>query len=53
MTRIKTYINGIGVHLPGKPILNDEVEDYLGRINGNDSRLKERILKNNGIKSRH
>ncbi|MFK8045647.1 MAG: 3-oxoacyl-[acyl-carrier-protein] synthase III C-terminal domain-containing protein [Crocinitomicaceae bacterium] len=53
MTKIKTYINGIGVHLPGKPVLNHEVEDYLGRINGNDSRLKERILKNNGIKSRH
>ncbi|MFK8038573.1 MAG: 3-oxoacyl-[acyl-carrier-protein] synthase III C-terminal domain-containing protein [Crocinitomicaceae bacterium] len=53
MTKVRTYINGIGIHLPGQPIFNNEVEDYLGRINGNDSRLKERILKNNGITSRH
>ncbi|WP_027420607.1 StlD/DarB family beta-ketosynthase [Crocinitomix catalasitica] len=47
------YINSIGAFLPGNPISNHEIEDYLGRIHGKDSRLKNRILKNNGIQSRY
>src|SRR5262245_33798678 len=47
------YITAMGKFLPGPPISNDEVEDYLGKIGGKPSRLKDRILKQNGILSRH
>ncbi|PHR49658.1 MAG: hypothetical protein COA32_00585 [Fluviicola sp.] len=49
----KVYINSLGVFLPGDPIGNDEMEDYIGRINGESSKLGGRILKNNGIKTRY
>lgn len=49
----KTFINSIGVYLPGEPISNDEMENYLGMIHGQPSRLRERILSNNGIQSRY
>jgi 3-oxoacyl-[acyl-carrier-protein] synthase-3 len=47
------YITAMGKFLPGPPISNDEMEDYLGMIGGRPSRLKARILKQNGILSRH
>lgn len=49
----KVYINGISAFLPGEAISNDEMENYLGVINGTPSRLRERILKNNGITRRY
>ncbi|HOY04725.1 MAG TPA: 3-oxoacyl-[acyl-carrier-protein] synthase III C-terminal domain-containing protein [Saprospiraceae bacterium] len=47
------FITSTGVFLPGEPISNDEMEDYLGRINGSPSAAKSRVLKQNGIQSRH
>ncbi|WP_273566105.1 beta-ketoacyl-ACP synthase III [Maribacter halichondriae] len=47
------YINAIGKYLPGKPIDNDEMEEYLGMIDGQPSRSKSRMLTQNGIKSRY
>lgn len=47
------YITSAGIFLPNNPISNDEMEDYLGRLNGNESTLKSRILKQNGIKKRY
>ena len=49
----KVYITAIGSYLPNNPISNEEMEDYLGRINGEGSSVKSRILNQNGIKSRH
>lgn len=49
----KVYITGAGKFLPGQPVSNEEMEDYLGKIQGKPSRLKERMLKQNGIRSRH
>lgn len=49
----KTYINSIGVFLPNEPVSNDEMENYLGQVGGRPSRLRSRILKQNGIVSRH
>src|ERR1043165_1556404 len=46
------YITSLGKFLPGEPIANDAVEDYLGLIGGKPSRLKSRILKQNGIQTR-
>ncbi|MBD0778083.1 3-oxoacyl-ACP synthase [Maribacter sp. ANRC-HE7] len=47
------YINAIGKFLPGNPIDNDEMENYLGMINGKPSRSKSRMLAQNGIKNRY
>ena len=47
------YITAIGSFLPGEPVGNDEMEDYLGRIGGKPSRTKARILKENGIRTRY
>src|ERR1041384_3225564 len=47
------YINALGKFLPGEPVSNDEMESHLGLVGGKPSRLKSRILKQNGIQSRH
>lgn len=47
------YINSIGKFLPGEPISNDQMEDYLGKIGGRPSKVKNRILKSNGIQQRY
>ena len=47
------FITSSGTFLPNKAISNEEIEAFLGRINGKDSRAKERILKQNGIKTRY
>ena len=47
------FITATGVYLPGSPISNDEMEDYLGKINGIPSVGKSRVLKQNGIQSRY
>ena len=47
------YINALGKFLPGEPVSNDEMENHLGLVGGKPSRLKSRILKQNGIQSRY
>ena len=47
------YITAAGAYLPGPPINNDQIEDLLGLVGGKGSRLKKRILAQNGILSRH
>jgi 3-oxoacyl-[acyl-carrier-protein] synthase III len=47
------YINALGKFLPGGPVSNDEMEEHLGFVGGKPSRLKSRILKQNGIRSRY
>ena len=47
------FINSIGKFLPGKPIANNEMENYLGKVNGRPSKVKHRILKSNGIQQRY
>lgn len=49
----ETYINDIAIFLPNEPIANDEIEDILGKINGNPSRSRRIVLRNNGIKTRY
>ena len=49
----QAYINTIGKFLPGKSIGNDEIEAYLGRVNQKPSKVKNRILKSNGIQQRY
>ncbi|MFC5470498.1 3-oxoacyl-[acyl-carrier-protein] synthase III C-terminal domain-containing protein [Cohnella suwonensis] len=47
------YITAAGAFLPGDPVGNDEMEEYLGYVGGKPSRTKTRILRENGIKFRH
>ena len=50
---MNAYITSSGAFLPGPPVDNDQIEDILGRVDGRRSRLKSRILKANGILTRH
>ncbi|WP_028608755.1 StlD/DarB family beta-ketosynthase [Paenibacillus harenae] len=47
------YITSIGKFLPGPPIGNTEIEDYLGKIGGKSSKSMRRILDQNQIRYRH
>jgi 3-oxoacyl-[acyl-carrier-protein] synthase-3 len=47
------YINAIEVVLPNAPVGNNEIEGVLGKIQGQPSRSKAMILRNNGIKQRY
>ena len=50
---MKAYITSMGKFLPGEPVDNDSMEDYLGRIGGKPSRNRPRILQQNGIQTRY
>jgi 3-oxoacyl-[acyl-carrier-protein] synthase III len=50
---MNAYVTSTGAFLPGPPIGNDEIEAVLGLVDGRRSRLKARILKANGIQTRH
>ena len=50
---MNAFITSMGVFLPGEPVGNDAMEDYLGRIGGKPSRVRQRILKQNGIHTRY
>jgi 3-oxoacyl-[acyl-carrier-protein] synthase-3 len=47
------YITSIGKFLPGEPIDNEEMESYLGKIGDRASKVRHKILKSNGIQTRH
>jgi 3-oxoacyl-[acyl-carrier-protein] synthase-3 len=46
------YITQTGYYLPGPPIPNDRIEDFLGSLPG-ESEVKRQVLAMNGILSRH
>jgi 3-oxoacyl-[acyl-carrier-protein] synthase-3 len=47
------YITGAGSFLPGAPVANDRIEDFIGRVHGRDSLWGKRALRWNGVESRH
>jgi len=49
----KAYITSVGKYLPGGPISNENIEEYLGMIHGSPSRTKQRMLRQNGIQHRY
>lgn len=49
----KVYINRIASFLPNSPISNDEMEEYIGLIGGNKSRIKSIVLRQNEIQQRY
>ncbi|MFI5980176.1 3-oxoacyl-[acyl-carrier-protein] synthase III C-terminal domain-containing protein [Streptomyces sp. NPDC051555] len=47
------YITAMGSFLPGEPVPNEEVEEYIGSVGRASSGLREQTLDNCGIKTRH
>ena len=47
------YITKSAKFLPNDPVSNDDMEDYLGMIDGVPSKGKRLTLRNNGIKTRY
>lgn len=46
------YITSTGSYLPGEPVDNGSIHQYLGRVIG-EARVKHRILQANGIEARY
>lgn len=49
----QVYINNIARFLPNEPVSNEDMEKILGMVNGNPSRSKNIVLRQNGIKNRY
>jgi 3-oxoacyl-[acyl-carrier-protein] synthase-3 len=52
MSLNQVYITKTAHFLPNSPVSNDEMEEYLGYINGKTSKSKRIVLRNNGITRR-
>ena len=51
--QLNVYINKVSKYLPHEPISNEEMEEALGQINGEPSRARRIVLRNNGIQQRY
>ena len=49
----RIWIRGTGRFLPGDPVDNDGMDAYIAPLNPASERLKQRILGENGIRTRH
>lgn len=49
----EVYINKAAVFLPNEVVENNEMEDFLGFVNGKPSRARAIVLRKNGIKKRY
>ncbi|HNF45054.1 MAG TPA: hypothetical protein PLT49_15320, partial [Ferruginibacter sp.] len=49
----EVYITNTASYFPNSPVSNDEMEEYLGYINGQPSKSKRIVLRNNGITNRY
>jgi 3-oxoacyl-[acyl-carrier-protein] synthase-3 len=49
----QAFITALGKFLPGQPVENDSMEEFLGVIHGKVSRVRKRILRQNGILTRY
>ena len=47
------YLTATGAFYPGEAVGNDRIDDYVAPLNGTSSRLKRRILAENGIEHRY
>lgn len=53
MTLNDVYINRTAHYFPNDPVSNDEMEEYLGFINGKPSKSRRIVLRNNAITNRY
>jgi len=49
----EVFVNRLALFLPNPPVDNGQMEEILGRINGQPSRSRKLILRSNGIKTRY
>ncbi len=49
----RVYIQSAGYHLPGEPINNQAMDDFIAPLNRISLRIKNKILAENGIQTRH
>lgn len=47
------FVTGLGLYLPGEPVNNEEMDAYVAPLNRASQRIKQRILAENGIRTRH
>lgn len=47
------FVNSTGAFYPGEAVGNDRIDEYIAPLNGTSSRLKRRILAENGIEHRY
>ncbi len=52
MSSNEVYITKTASYFPNSPVSNDEMEEYLGFINGKPSKSRRIVLRNNGITNR-
>jgi 3-oxoacyl-[acyl-carrier-protein] synthase III len=50
---MSSYITAMGRFLPGDPIPNERVDDYIGAIGSNSTAVRDRVIKGSGIHTRH
>lgn len=53
MSLHKVYITNTATFLPNQPIPNEDMEQYLGLIEGQPSKSRRIVLRSNGITNRH
>lgn len=53
MSLNEVYITRTSSYFPNNPVSNDEMEEYLGFINGKPSKSRRIVLRNNGITNRY
>lgn len=50
---MSSYIVSTGRFLPGSPVSNEEIDEYLGAVGPNSAIVRDQTLLNNGIKTRY
>lgn len=50
---MQAYITAAGQCLPGPPISNDRMTDFIGKVSDRSERLGRTVLRQNGIRNRH
>lgn len=54
MDRLRdVYITAAGAYLPGEPVTNERMEEYLGKVSGRPSLFGRKALRWNGVETRH
>ena len=50
---MEVYINKVSKFFPNAPVTNEEMESYLGMVDGKPSKARRIVLSRNGIKQRY
>jgi 3-oxoacyl-[acyl-carrier-protein] synthase-3 len=49
----RVYLTASGLFMPGAPVGNADIDRYIQPLNGRSERIKQRVLADNGIQTRH